>query len=114
VQLYGLLRDKPADEVVYAIVDSAVDAEIEFCTQALPVDLIGMNARHMAEYIRFVADRLLKQLGVPKRYNAVNRFQFMEQISLEGKTNFFERRVSEYRKAGAQHGAGSFTIQAEF
>ena len=89
-------------------------AEVEFCTQALPVDLIGMNARHMAEYIRFVADRLLKQLGVPKRYHAVNHFQFMEQISLEGKTNFFERRVSEYRKVGSQQGAGAFTTHAHF
>ena len=114
VLLYSLLQEKLPDQVVYDIVDDAVQAEIEFCTEALPVDLIGMNSRHMAEYIRFVADRLVKQLGVPKLYNAVNRFAFMENQSLEGKTNFFERRVSEYRKAGAQQGVGEFTIAADF
>ena len=81
------------------IVD-AVKIEQEFVTDALPVDLIGMNARLMAQYIEFVADRLLVSLGCPKHFNSENPFDFMETISLEGKTNFFEKRVSEYNKAG--------------
>lgn len=112
--LYGMLENKLSDETIYAIVDSAVAVEIEFCTEALPVDLIGMNSRHMAEYIRYVADRLLKQLNVPKKYNASNPFPFMEQQSLEGKTNFFERRVGEYRKVGAENAVGAFTMDASF
>ena len=114
--LYGTLRAKLPDQRVYDIVDDAVAAETEFCTEALPVDLIGMNARDMAQYIRFVADRLLKQLGVPKRYHADNPFAFMEAISLDGKTNFFERRVSEYQKVGAKAGrtVATFTTAADF
>lgn len=114
VEMYKLLKSKPREEVVQDIVDSAVDAEIEFCTAALPVDLIGMNATHMGDYIRYVADRLLSQLGVSKLYNTENPFLFMEQISLEGKTNFFERRVSEYRKAGTQKATKQFSIGADF
>tara|TARA_E500000178_G_scaffold356156_1_gene432025 strand:- start:3606 stop:4469 length:864 start_codon:yes stop_codon:yes gene_type:complete len=114
VLLYSLLENKLEDKVIYEIIDDAVKAEIEFCTEALPVDLIGMNSRYMAEYIRFVADRLMKQLGVPKLYNAACKFRFMENQSLEGKTNFFERRVSEYRKAGAQELAEEFTVDADF
>ena len=79
---------------------SAVTIEQEFVTDALPVNLIGMNAKLMCQYIEFVADRLLVSLGVPKFYNAINPFDFMEMISLEGKTNFFEKRVSEYKKSG--------------
>ena len=87
---------------------------MDFVTNALPVALIGMNARDMTEYIKFVADRLLKQLRVPKRYRANNPFLFMEAISLEGKTNFFERRVSEYQKVGAKGPAPAFTLKAAF
>ena len=73
--------------------------EKEFVCEALPVDLIGMNSRMMADYIEFVADRLLVSLGVPKMYNTQNPFDWMELISLQGKTNFFEKRVGEYAKA---------------
>jgi len=77
-----------------------VSIEQEFVTDALPVDLIGMNAKLMSQYIEFVADRLLGELGCNKIYNSTNPFDFMEMISLQGKTNFFEKRVGEYQKAG--------------
>ena len=86
-------------QVVHDIVGEAVEHEVAFCRDALPVSLIGMNANDMATYIHFVADRLLTQLGVPKRYHASNPFDWMELISLEGKTNFFEHRVTEYQKS---------------
>ena len=73
--------------------------EKEFVCEALPVDLIGMNSRMMADYIEFVADRLLVSLGVPKMYNTQNPFDWMELISLQGKTNFFEKRVGDYQRA---------------
>jgi ribonucleoside-diphosphate reductase beta chain len=98
--LYSMLKNQlPKDDINKMIVD-AVKIEQEFVTDALPVDLIGMNARLMAQYIEFVADRLLVSLGCPKHFNSENPFDFMEAISLEGKTNFFEKRVSEYTKAG--------------
>ena len=116
--LYAHMIEQKLDEsVVHALVGSAVDEEVHFCTEALPVDLIGMNARDMAQYIRFVADRLLTQLGVSKLYRASNPFDWMELISLEGKTNFFERRVGEYQKAGAggtAEGAHEFSTDADF
>ncbi len=87
-------------ERVKEIITNAVEIEKEFVTDALPVDLIGMNAKLMAQYIEFVADRLLLELGNEKVYNATNPFDFMEMISLQGKTNFFEKRVAEYQKAG--------------
>jgi ribonucleotide reductase beta subunit family protein with ferritin-like domain len=79
---------------------TAVECEKEFITDALPVSLIGMNAEQMSQYIEFVADRLLVALGVPKAYGAANPFEWMDLISLQGKTNFFEKRVGEYAKAG--------------
>ena len=98
--LYSMLKNKlPQDSINKMIVD-AVKIEQEFVTDALPVDLIGMNARLMSQYIEFCADRLLVSLGCPKHFNSENPFDFMETISLEGKTNFFEKRVSEYTKAG--------------
>lgn len=98
--LYTMLKNKLTTEQVTAIITDAVKIEQEFVTDALPVDLIGMNAKLMRQYIEFVADRLLNSLGCPKVYNSENPFDFMETISLEGKTNFFEKRVSEYKKAG--------------
>ena len=89
----------PQDRVKQIIID-AVDIEKEFVSDALPVRLIGMNADLMCQYIEFVADRLLLSLGCEKVYNSANPFDFMEMISLQGKTNFFEKRVSEYQKAG--------------
>lgn len=98
--LYSMLQNKLSEEQVTAVIADAVEIEKEFVTDALPVALIGMNAKLMAQYIEFVADRLLDALGCRKIYNATNPFDFMEMISLQGKTNFFEKRVGEYQKAG--------------
>lgn len=112
--LYSQLTHKLSDDTVHEIVDSAVQVEIEFCTEACKVDMIGMNARQMGDYIQFVADRLMAQLGVRPLYNASNPFPWMEVISLEGKTNFFEFRVSEYQKAGVKTGELEFSTEADF
>ncbi|WP_161889521.1 ribonucleoside-diphosphate reductase small subunit [Pontibacter russatus] len=98
--LYSMLVNKLPEERVQEIIRDAVTIEQEFVTDALPVDLIGMNAKLMSQYIEFVADRLLVELGCKKIYNSANPFDFMEMISLQGKTNFFEKRVGEYQKAG--------------
>jgi len=98
--LYTLLINPPERETTTKIITEAVEIEKEFVSDALPVGLIGMNAELMRTYIEFVADRLLVALKLPKVYNASNPFDFMEMISLEGQTNFFERRVSEYQKTG--------------
>ncbi|WP_421875364.1 ribonucleoside-diphosphate reductase small subunit [Marinoscillum sp.] len=87
-------------QTVSEIIQDAVTIEKEFVTDALPVKLIGMNADLMCQYIEFVADRLLAELGCAKVYNSTNPFDFMDMISLQGKTNFFEKRVGEYQKAG--------------
>ncbi|MCP4914664.1 MAG: ribonucleoside-diphosphate reductase [Oligoflexia bacterium] len=100
--LHDLLtsEEKCPEEVIKAIVCEAVEIEKEFITEALPVSLIGMNAKLMSEYVEYVADYWLTRLGCKKVYNSTNPFDWMELISLEGKTNFFEKRVSEYQKAG--------------
>ncbi len=98
--LYNQLRSKMPKEEVTRIITDAVVIEHEFVRDAIPVKLIGMNADLMCQYIEFVADRLLVALGCEKIYNALNPFDFMELISLQGKTNFFEKRVGEYQKAG--------------
>ena len=98
--LYSMLHEKLSQQQVAEIIGDAVRIEKEFITEALPVDLIGMNARLMQQYIEFVADRWLAELGNPKMFNATNPFDFMEMISLQGKTNFFEKRVGDYQKAG--------------
>ena len=95
--------DKVPKERIVEIISDAVLLEKEFVTEALPVNLIGMNADLMCLYIEFVADRLLTELGCQKVYNATNPFDFMEMISLQGKTNFFEKRVAEYQKAGVMN-----------
>jgi len=117
--MYKHLVNKPDKERVYEIVKDAVDIECEFLTEALPVRLIGMNSDLMVEYIKFVADRLLIELDCEKLYNTTNPFDFMENISLEGKTNFFEKKVGEYQKGGlAMKGSCSedavFTTDADF
>lgn len=117
--LYSYIENKPSEDVVLSIIKEAVDLEIEFLTEALPVALIGMNSDLMGQYIRFVADRLLVALGYNKTYNVTNPFDFMELISMEGKTNFFERKVAEYQKNGVMSGlAGgsnsAFTLDADF
>ncbi|KAH8929314.1 ribonucleoside-diphosphate reductase small chain [Atractiella rhizophila] len=98
--LFKHLARRPHPDTVSMIIRQAVEIEKEFLTDALPVSLIGMNANLMCQYIEFVADRLLVALGNEKVYNATNPFDFMEMISLSGKTNFFEKRVSDYQKAG--------------
>jgi len=101
-----IVNQLPKERVTEIIAD-AVRIEQEFVTDSLPVSLIGMNAELMNQYIEFVADRLLVALGCEKIYNAINPFDFMEMISLQGKTNFFEKRVGEYQKAGVMAGSGS-------
>lgn len=112
------LQNKLSEERVLEIITNAVEIEQEFVTDALPVNLIGMNAALMSQYIEFVADRLLVSLGYKKRYNATNPFDFMEMISLQGKTNFFEKRVGEYRKAGVNaspaENVKTFTMDEDF
>ncbi|GGH80036.1 ribonucleoside-diphosphate reductase beta chain [Filimonas zeae] len=98
--LYSMLNNKLSQESVTEIIADAVRIEKEFITEALPVRLIGMNADLMKQYIEFVADRWISALGYPKIFNATNPFDFMEMISLQGKTNFFEKRVGDYQKAG--------------
>ena len=105
--------------ILEKIITDAVVIEKEFVTESLPVGLIGMNADLMCEYIEFVADRLLVSLGNPRVYNAKNPFPFMEMLSLQGKTNFFERKVGDYSKSGVSNGeqvgsSKNFTIDAEF
>ncbi|KAK3611992.1 hypothetical protein CHS0354_011652 [Potamilus streckersoni] len=114
--MFSHLVNKPSKEKIYEIITDAVKIEQEFLTEALPVNLIGMNCELMKRYIEFVADRLLKELGCEKYYNSENPFDFMEQISLEGKTNFFEKRVGEYQKMGVMSGSGhhAFTLDADF
>jgi len=103
VELFNHIVNKPSPETIKEIVRSAVALETEFICEALPCRLIGMNSDSMTAYIQFVADRLLKQFGVEKVFNSLNPYPWMEMISLEGKTSFFEKRVSEYSK----HGVGS-------
>ena len=94
-----LINKVPQERIREIIVD-ALNIEREFITESLPVRLIGMNSDLMTQYLEFVTDRLLVELGCPKEYNSTNPFDFMEMISLQGKTNFFEKRVGEYQKAG--------------
>ena len=97
--IYSMLTEKLDKSRLQKIITDAVEIEKEFITESIPCRLIGMNAELMSKYIEFVADRLLIQLGNDKHYNSENPFQFMEMISMEGKTNFFEKRVADYSKA---------------
>jgi ribonucleoside-diphosphate reductase beta chain len=119
-QLYGMLDALPASRIL-EIVTEAVEIEKEFVSESLPVSLIGMNSKMMTQYIEFVADRLLRSLGLPKHYGSTNPFDWMELISLQGKTNFFEKKVSEYQKAGVlntnpieKNQGFDFNLNAEF
>lgn len=116
--LYGMIPEaERLDEArILEIVRDAVDAEKEFVTDSLPVDLIGMNAKLMQQYIEFVADRLLVTLGYCKAFGAANPFDFMDMIGTEGKTNFFEKRVGEYQKAGftGDREENAFSLTADF
>ncbi|WKD85397.1 Ribonucleoside-diphosphate reductase subunit beta [Polaribacter huanghezhanensis] len=111
---HHIINKVPKERIREIIVD-ALNIEREFITESLPVSLIGMNAKLMTEYLEFVADRLLEEFNCEKEYNAANPFDFMEMISLEGKTNFFEKRVSEYQKAGVKSGGtGSISFDSDF
>jgi ribonucleotide reductase beta subunit family protein with ferritin-like domain len=111
IEMYKLLENPLDISEVEKIVREAVEIESEFITDSLPCSLIGMNATDMCTYIKFVADRLVVQLGYPKLYLATNPFDFMELISLEGKTNFFEKKVSEYSKPGVGLSVESMQIK---
>jgi len=117
--MFRHLVNKPSKSRIIEIISDAVAIEQEFLTDALPVAMIGMNCNLMRQYIEFVADRLLGELGVDKVWNVENPFDFMEHISLEGKTNFFEKRVGEYQKAGVMSNTNGtdnhlFTLDADF
>jgi len=114
--LYSMLGNQLSEAEVHTIISEAVLIEKEFVSEALPVDLIGMNAKLMQQYIEFVADRWIAELGYKKIYNATNPFDFMEMISLQGKTNFFEKRVGDYQKAGVMGGKEShaFSLEEDF
>jgi len=114
------LNNKLPVEKVQGLIRQAVEIEKSFICDALPCSLIGMNATLMGQYIEFVADRLLNTLGVPKYFNVSNPFDFMDLISLRGKTNFFEKRVGEYQKSGIMSGlndddnSGAFSMDMDF
>lgn len=115
--MYSMLKNRLSEVVLHKIVQEAVEVEKAFICGALPCDLIGMNSTLMSQYIEFVADRLLVCLGAEKVFNAKNPFDFMELISLQGKTNFFEKRVGDYQKAGVmvQNKAEQmFSLDADF
>ncbi len=100
------LIEKVSASRIREIILGALEVEKIFITESLPVSLIGMNAKLMTQYLEFVTDRLLSELGCSKEFNVSNPFDFMDMISLQGKTNFFEKRVSEYQKAGVMHNDG--------
>ena len=114
VLLYTKLQKKISKVRIYEIIKEAVEIEKEFICEALPCRLIGMNQDNMKQYIEFVADRLVVQLGYEKIYNSANPFDFMEMISIEGKTNFFEKRVGEYALATKEKTDNVFDMDADF
>jgi len=114
ILLYSRLIHKISKKKIYEIVKNAVEIETEFICEALPCRLIGMNATLMSNYVKFVADRLLLQLGYEKIYNVENPFPFMELISIDSKTNFFEKRVSEYSLASKDKDEDIFEMLCEF
>tara|TARA_Y100000310_G_C20624216_1_gene784976 strand:- start:793 stop:1719 length:927 start_codon:yes stop_codon:yes gene_type:complete len=116
VTMYRRIQNRLSQELVHHIVKEAVDFEKEFIIESIPCSLIGMNSNLMSQYIEFVADRLLVQFGYPKLYNSENPFDFMEFISMDNKTNFFEERVSEYSKAGVGRSREdmTFALDADF
>jgi len=116
IAIYHKLQNKLSEDVIHKIYKSAVELEKEFITESLPVSLIGMNSNLMKQYIEYVADYYISLLGYNKIYNTANPFSFMEYISLKSKTNFFEKKVSQYRKAkvGNTEEENTFTIDEDF
>ena len=114
ILLYNKLVKKMPKNKIHELIKEAVDIETEFICEALPCRLIGMNSKMMTQYIQFVADRLCLQLGYDKLYDVTNPFDFMELISLEGKTNFFERVVSDYSLANKTVDENTFEFNEDF
>ena len=115
VLMHSILKNKPSKEVILEIIKEAVELEKEFITESLPCDLIGMNKELMKQYIEYVSDRLLLMLGLEKEYNSSNPFPWMELISVQGKTNFFEKRVGEYSNvAGSKKEDNVFSLDSDF
>jgi len=114
VLLFNKLERKPKKAKVFELIKEAVEIEKEFILEALPCKLIGMNSKLMSQYIEFVADRLSQQLGYGKIFNSSNPFDFMEMISLEGKTNFFEKRVGDYSLSSCENKSEAFNFDADF
>tara|TARA_Y100000817_G_scaffold175199_3_gene136835 strand:+ start:3017 stop:4003 length:987 start_codon:yes stop_codon:yes gene_type:complete len=115
VLMYSMLKDKPSKEVILQIIQEAVELEKEFITESLPCDLIGMNKDLMKQYIEHISDRLLLMIGLEKVYNVENPFPWMELISVQGKTNFFEKRVGEYANiANSNHQDNVFSTDGDF
>ena len=114
VLLYSKLIHKLSQDVIHEIIRESVEVETNFICEALPCRLIGMNSHLMSQYIKFVADRLCLQLGCNKIYNEPNPFPFMELISLESKTNFFEKKVDAYALASKQTEQETFTFTDDF
>ncbi|CAL8100876.1 unnamed protein product [Calicophoron daubneyi] len=117
--LMKYIKEKPSKERALAVIRDAVSIEHEFIRDAIPVSLIGMNSKLMCQYIEFIADRLLSEMGYDKFYGSDNPFDFMENISIEGKTNFFEKRVGDYQRAGVMsrtrgEDTHAFTMDADF
>ena len=112
--LYGMLQNRLSNDVVASIIEGAVEVERKFICEALSCDLIGMNSELMGRYVEFMADRLLTSLGHPMLYKTNNPFDWMELISLQGKTNFFEKRVGEYQKAGVMVQSSGFSLEDDF
>jgi ribonucleoside-diphosphate reductase beta chain len=111
------LVNKVSSKRIKEILLDALNIEREFITESLPISLIGMNSKLMTQYLEFVTDRLLVELNCEKEYNVTNPFDFMDMISLQGKTNFFEKRVSEYQKAGVLNNdtkSADFSIDEDF
>lgn len=113
ILLYSMIKNKVSAEVVYEIFQEAIEIEKEFIIESIPCAMIGMNADLMKQYIEFVSDRLLVQLGYSRLWKAENPFDFMEMISLNGKTNFFERRVSDYAKSSISLDSTNFEISCD-
>lgn len=115
VLMYSMLNDKPSKDTILEIIKEAVELEKEFITESLPCKLIGMNMELMKQYIEYVSDRLLLMLGLEKIYNSSNPFPWMELISVQGKTNFFEKRVGEYSNiAGSEKENNVFELDDDF
>ena len=114
VCLFHKLNKKPSISKIYEIIKDAVEIEKDFICESLPCRLLGMNSKSMSQYIEFVADRLCLQLQIKKIYNSTNPFDFMEAISIEGKTNFFEKRVGEYGLAETKKTGEEFNFDVDF